>query len=242
MTCIKLFFILGYPIALIHRIFLSGKSLTAQHLYFLLTGLSLGFYLFGTNLVHCIAAVILTFFIIKHCSSKYLIPISWLTNLTYLCVGHYFYPIYEEGDYNWTLPQSILSLRLIGLTYDVYDSFYQAIHKRNTTSRHCNHLTECPSLMEMLGYSFFPTGFIIGPQFSMNRYLKFVNSGYELESKQIACIKHAFSMLKLGTLYLGMAMIGKYVIPNDLLISYNYMEFLLPVRMIYLGKQEIYLD
>lgn len=35
-------------------------------------------------------------------------------------------------------------------------------------------LSKIPSLLEVAGYTYFPASFLVGPQFSMRRYLDFV--------------------------------------------------------------------
>jgi lysophospholipid acyltransferase 5 len=75
------------------------------------------------------------------------------------------------------MPHCVLTLRLIGLCLDYYDGRKKPdqlnAHQKKMA------LVQAPTLLEMCGHVYFPGGFLVGPQFSMRRYLDFTNRVYE---------------------------------------------------------------
>ena len=67
------------------------------------------------------------------------------------------------------MPHCVLTLRLIGLTFDYYDGKKKA--DTLTSNQKKTALASAPTLLEMCGHVYFPGGFLVGPQFSMRRYL-----------------------------------------------------------------------
>ncbi|XP_072376200.1 lysophospholipid acyltransferase 5 isoform X2 [Diabrotica undecimpunctata] len=88
----------------------------------------------------------------------------------------YFYTTTESYDITWTMPQCIVTLRLIGVAFDLYDG-HQPEETLSSDSKKLA-LVQTPSILEIFGHSFFPSAFLIGPQFSMKRYLEFVDGDY----------------------------------------------------------------
>lgn len=75
----------------------------------------------------------------------------------------------ETYDIKWSMPHCVLTLRLIGLTFDYYDGKKKA--DLLTSNQKKTALASAPTLLEMCGHVYFPGGFLVGPQFSMRRYL-----------------------------------------------------------------------
>merc|ERR1719508_200692 len=94
--------------------------------------------------------------------------------MTYLLAG-YWYMAGDNYDISWTMPQCVLCLRLIGLTWDVYDGARQ-IKDPNSISKDQakSALSTSPNILEMLSHSFFIGGYFVGPQFSLAKYRQFV--------------------------------------------------------------------
>lgn len=80
-------------------------------------------------------------------------------------------------DINWSMPHCVLALRLTGLAFDCYDGQKRpealSAHQKKTA------LAVPPSFLEMCGHVFFPGGFLVGPQFSMRRYLDFTSRAFD---------------------------------------------------------------
>ena len=83
----------------------------------------------------------------------------------------------ETYDIKWSMPHCVLTLRLIGLSFDYYDGKKKV--ETLTPNQKKMALTTAPSLLEMCGHVYFPGGFLVGPQFSMRRYLDFTTLQYE---------------------------------------------------------------
>lgn len=75
------------------------------------------------------------------------------------------------------MPHCVLTLRLIGLTFDYYDG--QKKPEQLSATQKLMALTEAPSLLEMCGHVYYPGGFLVGPQFSMKRYLDFTKQKFD---------------------------------------------------------------
>nr|CAI5851132.1 unnamed protein product [Callosobruchus analis] len=166
----------GYPLALVHRKYLYGKEVSLQHLFFILTGFSLGYWNYGRDMYHCVFTIFFTYctlLLLKGTAIS--VAVTFVFSFLYLLIG-YFYSSTDSYDINWTLPQCILVLRLIGVAYDYYDG-HQPLDTLSAESKKLA-LQKRPSLLEIFGHSFFPAAFIVGPQFPMKRYLEFVGGQY----------------------------------------------------------------
>lgn len=88
---------------------------------------------------------------------------------------------YQTGtdtyDIKWSMPHCVLTLRLIGLCLDYYDGRKKPdqlnAHQKKMA------LVQTPTFLEMCGHVYFPGGFLVGPQFSMKRYIDFANNVYD---------------------------------------------------------------
>lgn len=127
----------------------------------------------------------------------------FLFNVVYLTVGYYFNC---NGDYDltWTMPQCVLCLRMIGFGLDYYDgenktpvdqtkepeTLKPSVEKLVTKeipnkpapkvktvsfSGDCA-LAELPRFDQFLGYAYFFSAFLVGPQFSFSLYHRFINA------------------------------------------------------------------
>ena len=86
-------------------------------------------------------------------------------------------------------------------------------------------LEECPSLLECFSHSFFIGGYLVGPQFSMRKFQRFVarcqaDDGEEGESP----VAWGFMRCGVGVLYMLFHLVGS-----------GYVSFLLPVSREYLS-------
>lgn len=83
----------------------------------------------------------------------------------------------DTYDIKWSMPHCVLTLRLIGLSLDFYDGRKKPeqlnAHQKKMA------LVEAPTLLEMCGHVYFPGGFLVGPQFSMRRYLDMTSNVYD---------------------------------------------------------------
>ncbi|KAK9760570.1 hypothetical protein K7432_015274 [Basidiobolus ranarum] len=201
--------VLAYPAALVYRFLYlhpikSPRAQEQRNLYIVVVGLALSFFFSGTNIIHSLITVSFTWTTCKlldKCRGLAVV-ICFLFNTIYLLGGYYSNSL-QTYDITWTMPQCILCLRMLGLSWDFYDG--RKVHKvqvasieqRSDNSRHepdnrpalktsrppsktpasftDTALPSLPSYLEILGYSYFFGSFLIGPQFSFSLYKRFLN-------------------------------------------------------------------
>ena len=98
---------------------------------------------------------------------------------SYLLWGYYQTQT-EEYAFEWTIPQCVLTLRLIAVAFDVYDGRrIEFFRKRSEASAkeivEKSAMERLPSLLELLADCYFPASFFVGPQFEIRRYIDFIN-------------------------------------------------------------------
>ncbi|XP_001604606.2 lysophospholipid acyltransferase 5 [Nasonia vitripennis] len=216
--------LLGFPLALIHRRTLYGKSPTSQHYYFAACGLIIGFWNYGVDIMHSMAALTVTYLTLKALGGTLVsVILTFIFNMGYLLIGYY---ATATGDYDikWTMPQCVLTLRLIGLAYDIHDG--QKKEEKLSETQKLTALREQPSFLEMAGFCYFPGSFLIGPQFSMRRYLDYVNGKLvetELDSngdrKPPASIWPGVQRALVGFVYVALYQIGTQYVSDQYLLE-----------------------
>ncbi|KAA3673868.1 lysophospholipid acyltransferase 5 [Paragonimus westermani] len=163
----------GYPIALAYSLLSVRWSIPQRQIYLLLCGMFLFGWNFGFDIIHMIIGIFVTMFVnYVSCGTKLSVVFAFCFNMAYLLSGSY---IYNRGTYdiNWTTPYCILCLRLIGLTWDLYDGCKPAAEISKLQKRSA--LTTFPGVLETLSFCFVPTAFISGPQFPMCHYQAFID-------------------------------------------------------------------
>ena len=160
--------------------------------------------------------------------------ISFIFNFGYLLVGYYLTE--SEGyDICWTMPHCVLTLRLIGLTFDLYDGERARRLGRQALSKDQEEtaLDEAPSLLEIFSHSFFLGGYFVGPQIAMKKYKQFVSPTYQA-SLPASPLGYGFKRLGLGFLYMILHVVGSLWLPNDWPASPNFSSSWLVVRLVLL--------
>ncbi|XP_076318423.1 lysophospholipid acyltransferase 5-like isoform X2 [Tachypleus tridentatus] len=109
--------LVGYPLAIVHRKFLFHKSPSLQHIFFLLCGLTLGYFNYGLEVLHsviCVLILYLNLLFIGGTVLSVIFSISFF--MGYLLIGYY-YTGTQDYDIKWTIPHCVLTLRLIGKAF-----------------------------------------------------------------------------------------------------------------------------
>ncbi|ORX58161.1 hypothetical protein DM01DRAFT_1372236 [Hesseltinella vesiculosa] len=111
----------------------------------------------------------------------------WLFHSIYLLAG-YFTMASDGYEISWTMPQCILCLRWMGFSFDFMDG--QRLEKKSTNDdqpkpastsgrplsfAHDTPLPTLPPLSHVLAYCYFPSAFLIGPQFSFSLYQRWLH-------------------------------------------------------------------
>lgn len=203
----------GYPLLLIHRRFLRDKPELVQHLYLMVSGLVAGHWVIGTDIAHSLYCVLATYLLLLVAGGTLLsVALSFAFNMGYLLAG-YWYTASESYDIVWTMPHCVLTLRLIGLTFDCYDG-QRAKEKDAQLSKDQlkTALPEIPSIVEMLSHSFFIGGYFVGPQFSMKRFKEFVTPEYHANLP--SPVLFGFKRLGIGCFYMFVHLVGSSYLPE----------------------------
>ena len=140
--------------------------------------------------------------------------LSFLLNMGYLLAG-YWYVAKEEYDISWTMPQCVLCLRLIGLTWDLYDGD-RLKKKPDSLSKDQlkTALATSPNILEMLSHSFFIGGYFVGPQFDLAKYRQFVSPEYQ-SSLPASPVPFGLKRLGISICYMTAHVVGSMFLPEN---------------------------
>uniref|UniRef100_A0A2L2Y2V1 Lysophospholipid acyltransferase 5 n=1 Tax=Parasteatoda tepidariorum TaxID=114398 RepID=A0A2L2Y2V1_PARTP len=227
--------LLGYPLALLHRYLLFGKTPAVQHLYFIFCGLALGFFNYGFDILHSVICVFTTYILLVAIGGTMLsVIMSFLFLMGYLIFGYYITGT-DDYDIKWSMPQCVLTLRLIGLVLDVFDG--QKPHDKLSNDQKKTALKSCPSILEVAGHTYFFGGFMVGPQFPMKRYIDFIEGNFpgKALAKKPSCMGAAVKRLGLGILVLSLFQVGNMFVPEKVLLSDEFMNYALWKKLFIIG-------
>ena len=75
------------------------------------------------------------------------------------------------------MPQCVLTLSLIALSFDIYDgeTNRKKIKNNKLILNEDTALDQVPTLLEILSKTYFPPTFLIGPQMRFKDYLQYIN-------------------------------------------------------------------
>eukprot|EP00834_Sanchytrium_tribonematis_P003084 NODE_110_length_18645_cov_0.794403.p3 type:complete len:462 gc:universal NODE_110_length_18645_cov_0.794403:6903-8288(+) len=227
--------LLGYPAAYFYtKIIDSAKTLRLS--YLLTTGLGVAYIFCQEDIVYSLAAIFFTWstcFVFQKLRSLALLT-SFVGNVGSLLYIYYLHST-DDYDLNWTTCQSVLCLRLIGFTYDFYDGTdknYKGSANGSLPWVGDLSLKELPNILEVFGYCYFFSGFLVGPQFSFKHYSLFLeNKFYEetksknLKQQYIAnAYKYAWKSLAIGVLYLGWSQVLNIIAPAATVLDHAYLK------------------
>ncbi|XP_050313529.1 lysophospholipid acyltransferase 5 [Anthonomus grandis grandis] len=228
----------GYPLALIYRKFLYNQNEQIQCLYFFLSGLSLGLFNYGYGMFHCLFAILFTYLsIVILQATPLMVTVVFVFNFIYLLTGYY-YSSTDSYDITWTMPYCILVLRLIGVAFDVWDGS-RPVNKLSSDSQKTA-LAQPPTLLQMLAHSLFPSAFLVGPQFSMRRFLDFISGkfhgkGSNGEILAPDSVRAAIMRGAMGVIYMSVFQLLGLWVHDDLIISDEFAKLSFVKRMFWLG-------
>nr|XP_003701017.1 PREDICTED: lysophospholipid acyltransferase 5 isoform X1 [Megachile rotundata] len=231
--------LLGLPIALVHRHTLYGKSPILQHLYFSFVGLLICYWNYEFSTIHSATSLCITYLILKIFEGSFLsVLITFVFNMSYLLYG-YFMTSTDDYDIKWTMPQCVLTLRLIGLAFNLLDG--KSPEGKLSASQKQVALKEQPSFLEVAAFIYFPGSFLVGPQFSMKRYLDFVNgrliddSVTEGDIKLPDCVVPGIRRILFGFVYVILYQLGTLYIPDQYMLSAEFEKHSFLKRLFLIG-------
>ncbi|XP_022071237.2 lysophospholipid acyltransferase 5 isoform X2 [Acanthochromis polyacanthus] len=164
--------LIGYPCALLYRRLLFHQPATVIHLFHTFSGLALAAFNFGSQLCHSAVCVLVQFLMLRLMGRTVTAVLSSFTfQMIYLLAGYY-YTATEEYDIKWTMPHCVLTLKLVGMSFDYYDGGKEPSQLNPEQKKAA--LSSVPSLLEVCGFSYFYGGFLVGPQFTLRSYQRLV--------------------------------------------------------------------
>lgn len=172
----------------------------------------------GLEVYHSLIAISVTYVFLLTLRGTILTTVSFLFHMGYLLSGYYFTAT-ETYDITWTMPHCVLTLRLIGLAFDVADGQKPESALSAANKKSC--LKQAPSLLEIAGYTYFPACYLVGPQFTFRRYESFINNEFD---KYEGFVAAAGQRALTGFAYLLVNMIGSSYVPDDYFISPNFVK------------------
>uniref|UniRef100_F6TS03 Lysophospholipid acyltransferase 5 n=1 Tax=Equus caballus TaxID=9796 RepID=F6TS03_HORSE len=155
----------------------------------------------GNQLYHSLLCVVLQFLILRLMGRTITaILTTFCFQMAYLLAGYY-YTATGNYDIKWTMPHCVLTLKLIGLAVDYFDGGKEQNSLSSEQQKYA--IRGVPSLLEVAGFSYFYGAFLVGPQFSMNHYMKLVQGQLtDIPGKIPNSTKPALKRLSLGLVYL----------------------------------------
>jgi len=142
----------------------------------------------------------------------------------------------EEYDLNWTTPQCVLTLRLIGLSFDYFDGGRDI--KELGAEEKLYRLEKLPNIFNVLGFCYFFTAVLAGPQFTYHRYQQLLNDNiYRVNGKDKSstpsCLVAVVKCFLIGVLFLALYNVFSIFLPTSFLKSDAFYEQDLWQRVIY---------
>ncbi|KAF9531014.1 MBOAT, membrane-bound O-acyltransferase family-domain-containing protein [Crepidotus variabilis] len=161
-----------------------------------------------------LGSILATFFIAKHDRSSKMPWLVFVIVMGHLTVNHIIRALngssYETMEV--TGPQMVLTMKLTTFAWNVYDGRRKAedLDKWQLSKR----VTEYPSLLAFLGYSFYFPGILVGPYLDFQEYTDLVNETMFQHSHVKATVKAgrrlppgrkraAYTKMVMGLVYLG---------------------------------------
>ncbi|CAG0891785.1 unnamed protein product [Darwinula stevensoni] len=217
--------LLTYPSAFLHRKFLAKKEAELQHIFFILCGKD------AIHSVVCIWVLHLNFLL--GIPAVYTVAFQFTFQMFYLLAGYYFTES-DTYDIKWTMPHCVLTLRLIGIAFDVYDGTKKP--EELSPEQKIRALKQTPSLLEILGHAYFPSSFVVGPQFPIRRYLEYTSRAYShIFLDENECVRVGIIRGLLAFLYLGLHFLGVLYIPTDHVTTSAFTEKPFYIKLLLIG-------
>ncbi|KRY19445.1 Dedicator of cytokinesis protein 6, partial [Trichinella patagoniensis] len=240
--CLLASLICVVPLGFLHRAVFNGKPKRIQHLFFIITGLLLFYINYGMHTIHSLISIFVAYILCRYFKGTIdSVVIAFVFFMSYLVIG---YNVMSSGKYDlsWTMPQCVLTLRLIGLIVDLYDGM-QPKEKLSAYQLEAR-VDDSPDLLEIAAFSYFFGGCFVGPQFPLNRFRRFVDGAYN-DAETGGPPKSVFpAMLRLfaGLVYGGVHLYFHPIYPTEFFLTDQFMvsiSVMLFLLLILLNKMPI---
>jgi len=225
--------LMSYPFAMFHRMFLYKKSPLLQHLYFIMAGSYMGYFNYGSQLMHAYICIVVQYLVIYVNKGKlFSVIFSFLFQMGYL-LGEYYVMETAVYDIKWTIPHCVLTLRLIGQAFDIFDGTKNPDELSKDQKEQA--LKTIPSIFACAAHVFYPGSFMIGPQFPLRRYFDFVEGKFSKDDNPPPSIAPGLQRLVIGLTYIGIYQLGSLIVNNEYIESPSYQALPLYQRLLIVG-------
>lgn len=170
---------MGYPLGWLYRQHFYRAEAVVQHGVITGIGLGLMYFNFGLDVLHSMASVVLGWALVTFLGgTRESVIAAFVALMGHLLWGYW---VSETAlyDINWTMAQCILTLRLIGLVWDVYDGSRAEAElskdEKETAVR------RRPDLLEVAAYSYFFGSFLVGPQLPLVRFRAWIRGDFSAQ-------------------------------------------------------------
>lgn len=171
-----------YPLGLVMHLLPYGNI---RHIYSFTTGLVLLQTIWGAHWIHTPITALISYAILRLCPRDVVQRIVPMFLMAYLAIAHlenqYHATNYFGMEIHFTCSQMILTQKLYMLAYNLHDGYLltKSTGPENKTddsalraAQKCSKwaLSECPTLLEFLGYSFCFSSVLVGPAIEFAHY------------------------------------------------------------------------
>ncbi|CAG4942285.1 unnamed protein product [Colias eurytheme] len=226
--------LLGYPLGILYNEKVKQHK-EYRNIYFIVTGVDLAIYNFGLSFIHnAIPAIVIYLTTMFIGVGKMNAIITFFFNMAYLLTG---YVMTESEDYDitWTMPHCVLTLKLIALSFDMWDGEKMNQGEELSSNNKKTALQNPPTLLELLGFVYFPACFLVGPIFSFRRYLDYISDKFPIDKEKDNLEKQALKRLVQGLAYLIAFQVGVTVFNIKYMMSDEFWETSIFYRHFYCG-------
>lgn len=167
---------------------------------------------------HSLTAILVSYGFILFLKGNALVVTTLIFNMSYLLMGYY-NTATKTYDITWTMPHCVLTLKLIGLAFDIADG--QRDESQLSATQKKSAVKTKPNLLEIAAFTYFPASFLVGPQFSFRRYLSFIDKEFDkYDGYFMAGAKRA----AIGCCYLAVNVIGAGYLSDKYMTSPEFSE------------------
>ena len=219
-----------------------------RSLYFLVNGLILSYFFCERDTIHGLITILVSYFtcfsVGEILGNRFYAAIGvFCFNMVYLLLG-YVNTMSDGYDICWTMPQCILCLRMIGFSLDYMDGKHFVKDQADScipppgpiAFPETSPLPKLPSLIDVASYAYFPSSFLVGPQFSFDLYHRFLHNTHiptkDITSKVLdeSKWKYLISCLSKGVFYLVLTLLLQQIIWTEYVLSDEFVSLPLSIR------------
>ncbi|KAJ0410282.1 hypothetical protein P43SY_002614 [Pythium insidiosum] len=213
----------AYPLAWLQR---RLPSATIKHVFNIVIGIGTAQFVYSAGWLHSFLSAMVTYGLVKFAPVRYMPYIVFVANMAFVAALH----IYRMTvDYmGWSMDstgsQMLLLIRLTSFAFNYYDGAVEASMAIKDSdspsqikikqSRRALAVSQLPTLLEFLGYTYCFTTFLAGPSFEYREYIDSINGSkfiYKGQIRRISSLGAAASKFVIGVFFMAvLAVFGSY--------------------------------